>query len=97
MKKIKATDARLLTLDEIRKLITFVQYDSLSWWDDMDAQGMLDVYHACDDWDGIAAWWSKENPEWKTAHGVYRKILARCRRRMSRVQSHLVKGVSRES
>jgi len=94
---IVATDARLLTLAELDALITFAEFDSLSWWDDFDTQGILDVYHACGDWDGVNAWCSNENPEWQSAQRVYRKILARCKRRMSRVQSHLAKGVSRES
>lgn len=92
---ITTRNARALSLDELRAVMTFADYDALSWWDDFDVQGILDTMHACGDWDGVAAWCSKENPDWKKAHASYASILKQCRLRARRAPCFACGGTRR--
>lgn len=57
---IIATDARALTLNEMRSLELYCSCQRESLWDDLDLQGILDVYHANSESDGV---------EYALAHG----------------------------
>ncbi len=53
--QIRSTRASALTLTETRALMRFCGCQRESLWDDLDLQGVLDVYHAIGDWDGVDA------------------------------------------
>lgn len=53
---IATKKAARMTLDELRRLVDFCNCQRESLWDDLDLQGLLDVYHASAVWDGVETW-----------------------------------------
>ncbi len=60
MDRIKAKKAALLSVDDTRRLVNFCNNQRESLWDSLDLQGILDVYHASEIWDGVEAWLQEE-------------------------------------
>lgn len=68
-------DARLMTADDLRKLVRSIDNQNEGINSSLDAQGMLDLEWACWDggtWDGFAGWRSCE-PE--AADGALANVL----------------------
>lgn len=82
--KIKNTKAGALTHDEVRALLSYrdCQYEHL--WDDLDLQGLLDVYHANVIFDGVAAAFTEDGPDARHEERAIRAAMARSRRRTTK-------------
>lgn len=68
-------DARLMTADDLRKLVRSIDNQNEGINSVLDAQGMLDLEWACWDggtWDGFAGWRSYE-PE--AADGAFDRVI----------------------
>lgn len=78
--KIKNTDARCLTIDELRSLVNYAnnQRETYNTVGCADAQAILDMYHSMDGWDGFEAFFEND-PE--KADLVFEEILIRAESR----------------
>lgn len=79
MSGIITKTARDMSLDEMRMLVSFCGWHRESYFDSMAAQDVLDVYHACGDWDGIDAALTegKATPEGKAVRAVFDRVRRR--------------------
>lgn len=78
MSKITHRDIRLCTADEIRTLHNVLDNQAESLWDDIDAQGVLDMHWAAADagWDGWQAFLEEEPRVARKAYDAIRAAVA---------------------
>lgn len=70
-------DVRLLTPDEVRRMVNTLNYTTESLWDGLDAQGCLDLIRAARQWAEIESFIDEDPQGRSTLERVRRESAAR--------------------